>query len=320
MSTSPAPTRPGRRWPVVAILLIGLGLAVAPVAFQMFSRVPPGGQMLDDFAPHMHDDQISGFRDDLAEIEAGRGEAEALIAADPARYPGVTTFVADYPAIHEDMASMLTTMEHNIGNYEGVAALPPFVLFPWFFVIPGLVTAAVAGWVLRADAGRAPSRGRSIALVALAVGLVAAPAVFQMFSRAPGGAEMIDDFKPFMQPAKVAKVQGYFLTIGSGEGELRRAVLPDLEAAGGRPPTPAIDAFAADWPEISNGLAPMLGTMADNVDRFAGLAALPPFSLFPWFFVLPGLLIGALLWVARRPSSLAATVAVSSPEPALEGA
>ena len=39
-----------------------------------------------------------------------------------------------------------------------------------------------------------------------------------MFSRAPGGSKMIDDFKPFMTRTKVTQIQGYFLTIGAAEG------------------------------------------------------------------------------------------------------
>jgi hypothetical protein len=48
-------------------------------------------------------------------------------------------------------------------------------------------------------------------------------------------------------------------------------------------------------------MAPMIGTMADNVGRFAAVDALPPFWLFPWFFVVPGLLVAGLA-LAARPS------------------
>jgi hypothetical protein len=41
--------------------------------------------------------------------------------------------------------------------------------------------------------------------------------------------------------------------------------------------------------------------MADNLDNFAAVDALPPFALFPWFFVIPGVLItGFGLWSLRR--------------------
>ena len=121
-----------------------------------------------------------------------------------------------------------------------------------------------------------------------------------MFTRAPGGADMIADFKPFMRPEKVTEIQGYFLTIGSAEGDLRLHVLPDAAAAGDQTPTPAVAALNEQWGRISGEMAPMIGTMADNVDRFAGIAALPPFWLFPWFFVLPGALVIACTVVAAR--------------------
>jgi len=284
-------------------------VALAPAAFQMFSRAPAGGEMIDDFKPHMTAEQIDTFQSDLVTIGAARGEASTVLAAGadgPTAHPAVAAFVDEWPAIDEDMGSMLATMDDNIDNYLGVAALPPFALFPWFFVIPGVLIAGVGMWSLRADTGGQPERGRKVALVALAVGLIAAPAVFQMFTRAPGGADMIADFKPFMRPAKVTEIQGYFLTIGNAEGELRRGVVPELDAAGQGGTTPAIATLNQQWPEISGFMAPMIGTMADNVDAFAGIAALPPFWAFPWFFVIPGVLVLGLVAVNDRPLLLPA--------------
>jgi hypothetical protein len=310
-----------RRWPLRVILAIGLGLALAPAVFQMFTRIPPGGGMIDDFAPYMTTAKIDSFTTDIATMGRARDEAVATMQAHPelaAAAPAVVAFDDAWPAIDADMSSILSTMRHNIGNYDGVAALPPFPLFPWFFVIPGVLIAGVAGVALARDRSGRPARGRRIALTALAVGLLAAPAVFQMFSRAPGGGEMISDFEPFMRSAKVTEIQGYFLTIGNGEGQLRRIVAPTVE-----PGTLAdVATFSTEWPRISNEMAPMIGTMADNVDTFAGIAALPPFGLFPWFFVLPGLLILGLLAAAVRTPQPAAvpTNDGSSSAPVLEGA
>jgi hypothetical protein len=44
----------------------------------------------------------------------------------------------------------------------------------------------------------------------------------------------------------------------------------------------------------------MIGTMADNVDNFADVDALPAFPLFPWFFVIPGVMIAGLALYAGR--------------------
>jgi hypothetical protein len=314
--TAASPPRPARRWHLLAIAALGVGLALAPVAFQMFTRAPGGGEMIVDFEPYMTPARLAAFADELDEIDAAQREAadalDGLPADQLARYPSAVTFVEQWPAIDSDMRSMLATMEANVGNYRGVAALPPFALFPWFFVLPGLLLFGVAGWTLWADRGRAPARLRHRALVVLGVGLLAAPAMFGMFTRAPGGATMIDGFRPFMTEAKVTEIQGYFLTIGAGEGQLRRSVVPDLSAAGQLPPEqvlPAAQQLSEDWPAISGDLAPMVGTMADNVTRFQGIAALPPFGLFPWFFVIPGLAVVWLAWRCR--STIVAPVPIA---------
>lgn len=312
------PRPAARRWHLVVIGLLGLGLALAPALFQMFTRVPPGADMLADFEPYMTSEKLTDFSAELDVIDAAHKDAaaalERLSADQRAQYPSVVTFVEEWPGIDDDMRSMLATMDDNLGNYAGLQALPPFPLFPWFFVLPGLLIAGVAGWILIADRGRPPARGRRVALVVLGVGLIAAPAVFGMFSRAPGGAEMINGFKPFMTEDKVVEIQGYFLTIGAGEGQLRNGLIPDLQAAGDASADevlPAVQELNEAWPEISGDLAPMVGTMADNVGRFSGLAAMPPFSLFPWFFVLPGLIVVVLAWRSR--SIVVAPVPVAEP-------
>ena len=54
-------TRPARKGPLVVVLVLGLGLALAPVAFQMFDRAPKGGDVLDAFKPHMTSPDIAQF-------------------------------------------------------------------------------------------------------------------------------------------------------------------------------------------------------------------------------------------------------------------
>jgi hypothetical protein len=62
----------------------------------------------------------------------------------------------------------------------------------------------------------------------------------------------------------------------------------------------AISRFNEDWPTIVGEFNPMIGTMSDNVDNFADVDALPPFPLFPWFFVIPGALIAGFALFAGR--------------------
>jgi hypothetical protein len=42
-------------------------------------------------------------------------------------------------------------MSDNVTNYQAVASLPPFPLFPWFFVVPGVL---VVGFVVVAGTRR----------------------------------------------------------------------------------------------------------------------------------------------------------------------
>ncbi len=51
--------------------------------------------------------------------------------------------------INADMSDMLTRIRAQIPNYAAVHALPTFTLFPWFFVIPGVLVAGCAALALR---------------------------------------------------------------------------------------------------------------------------------------------------------------------------
>jgi len=305
-----------RRWPAIAALAIGLGLAAAPAAFQMFSRAPLGGTMIDDFRPYMTVDKISTFNGYLDTIDAAAAEAsqvrdtmvaDGTVSADEydRTYSGVVTLTNAWPDIKADMGDLMARMDRNRDNYDAVAALPPFAMFPWFFVLPGLAIAAVAGSILWSTRQGRPTRRRLWALGGLGIALIAAPAVFQMFTRAPLGGDMIDDFRPMMTHERVQAVQRYFITLGSGEGQLRVGTMPVYIAAGGDAADyPAIAEFSTQWPTIVHDFNPMIATMNDNVDNFQAVDAMPSFPLFPWFFVIPGVLVAgcAALALRGRPS------------------
>jgi len=289
------------------LLAVGVGLAFAPAAFAMFARAPRGGDMIDEFRPFMTQAKIDEFRGFLRVIGAAAEESETTVGPAAARagepFVFVDQFERAWPAIDADMSDMLDRMQRNLDTFEGVDALPPFALFPWFFVLPGVVVAGGAGWALVARRRGGAGRGGLVLLVVVGVGLVAAPVVFQMFTRAPGGGSMIDDFRPIMTSEKVTTVQGYFITIGTGEGELRTGALPASGLASGA--APAVERLNAEWPRINRELAPMVGVMADNLDNYAAVDALPPFALFPWFFLIPGVLVavtaaGVLVHIAHR--------------------
>lgn len=309
---------------LVAAAAIGIGLMIAPVIFQMFTRAPLGATMIADFEPYMNAEQIDEFNGYLSLIDAAENETMELVrpaleenGVDPtiyeATYPNAANFNDGWDDINEDMSDLMNRMDNNLENFAAMKALPSFNLFPWFFLLPGLFIAAIAGLALRARAKGSDGRRLVIALAGLGIAVVLAPAVFQMFTRAPKGGEMINDFRPMMTAERVRNVQGYFITLGAGEGELRNKVLPSVAEAEGLDADQAAAAFPAFtdlsslWPTVVSDFAPMISVMSDNVDNYQAVDAMPPFPLFPWFFVIPGVLVAGLaatvLWCPRDEDS-----------------
>jgi hypothetical protein len=322
------PAERPKRWPLVALAVIGLALIAAPFAFGMFGRAPKGAQMINSFAPYMTNRRLDGFQSDLRYIDGGvlggQAELRALGAAgggrEAVRFPEFVTFERQWRAIDPDMTSMLDTIQANVGNYRAVAALPSFRLFPWFFVIPGAIVLLLVGlgWLR-------PGRWRATrwVLAVVGVGLVLAPVAFQMFSRAPKGARMVSAFTTIETRPRVERIQIYFSEIASGQGTVQLDLIPALGRAGldARQISstyPGLTTLDAQWVHILNDMTPMIGAMSDNVTNYQAVAALPSFRLFPWFFVLPGLIIIALVAAAgprrrRDEASVARDPEFSSP-------
>jgi hypothetical protein len=55
------------------------------------------------------------------------------------------------PAGLDHYQPLVTTMQEQQQNYEEIASLPDFRAFTWFFVVPGVLLVALAGFGLIAD-------------------------------------------------------------------------------------------------------------------------------------------------------------------------
>jgi hypothetical protein len=291
---------------LVALVLLGIALAAAPVAFKMFTRAPRGATMLSDFKPFMTNQRLDGFHHDIAGIDAAVREVDGPVTArlgpDAVANGDYASLQSQWPVIHADMTDLLDKVQDNLGNYQAVAALPSFRLFPWFFVIPGVLIAGFAGVAIARPGAR---RRSTVVLALLGIGLVAAPAVFQMFTRAPQGGRMMTAFSDIETRQKVTTVQDYFSTMAVGQGAIRLQIEPALRTSGLTATQvaqryPAVTELNRDWVHILNDMTPMIGAMSDNVTNYQAVAALPAFALFPWFFVIPGVLGAGLALVARR--------------------
>ncbi|MEY2515552.1 MAG: hypothetical protein QOJ89_2910 [bacterium] len=327
-----ASARGADRRVLLALALIGIALAAAPVIFGMFEKGPKGAEMMREFKPFMTDARLSGFQGHIRSIDAGVKESDTAAAAAlegrgraaharfERRFPGFAQFREDWTPINADMTDLLDKIQANVGNYEAVKALPSFEIFPWFFVVPGLLVALLA-----LAAVLVPGAWRQLrwAVAAVGIGLVLAPVAFGMFERAPKGGRMMTTFKTIETRHKVETMQGYFGTMAVGQGAIRLEIVPALRRDGLSSRQlaarfPDITALDRRWVSILNDMTPMIGAMSDNVDNYQALLSLPPFPLFPWFFVAPGLLIAGLALAAgrpgrRTPASAAATAPVILP-------
>ncbi len=328
-------SRRPKRWALIALAVLGAGLIAAPAIFQMFERAPKGARMITAFQPYMTKERLAGYQTEMRQIDAGVREVRTRAAARlaqgdrpfAARFPTFVDFQGRWPRIYADMGGMLTTIQHNRGNYEAVAALPDFRLFPWFFVLPGVLLLLLVGL-----AALRPASWRTVRWVvaALGVGVALAPAAFQMFDRAPKGGRMVDAFRTIETHRRVETIQGYFGDMAVGQGAVRLEIAPALQATGLSDAQvaaqfPAVTTLNDQWTHVLNDMTPMIGTMSDNVGNYDAVAALPPFPLFPWFFVLPGLIAVGLAFLAgprrrRRADDVPAPPARDLASPLSEGA
>lgn len=281
---------------MVALAVLGLGLVLAPAVFGMFQRAPLGAEMIRDFKPFMTEERLAGFQGHLAGIDAAVQEIDPLVEARPGiDSPAYATFSSDWPEIHTTMTSLMDDVAANREGYEAVASLPDFRLFPWFFVVPGVVILLLAGYgaVRGLDA-----RWIRWPIAALGIALVVLPFAVGMFDKAPRGAQMMGAFSTIETTENVARIQGYFATMAAGQGAIRLDIAPALTKAG--VPHPAAAELDAEWIRILNDMTPMIGAMSDSVDNYQAVASLPSFRLFPWFFLAPGALLVLIALAPRR--------------------
>jgi len=146
----------GVRWGVAAV---AVGLVLAPLAFGMWWRAPEGEQMIKAFSGIETHALTVKLQNDFATITTGEGgyagelvpavEAHGISAAALAhRLPAIAHLETSWIGILNHFTPLLGVMNNNVANYEAVAALPRFGLFPWLFAAPGLLLAGIV--ILRA--------------------------------------------------------------------------------------------------------------------------------------------------------------------------
>jgi hypothetical protein len=297
---------PRVRRALIGLIVLGIAFVAAPFAFQMFSRAPQGADMLANFKPFMTVQRLDGFQRDIATIDKAVAEVNTVGAKQlgplSKATPSYTPLSEQWPEINTTMTDLLDQVQANRTNYLAVAGLPSFRLFPWFFVIPGAILAILAGLAL---IRRISVQGVRVVAIVIGLGLAIAPLAFGMFWRAPKGGEMMKTFENIETAQNVAKIQGYFSTMATGQGAIRLQVIPALKHSGWTTEQiadnlPAMTTLNRDWIHILNDMTPMIGAMSDGVPQYNAISSLPPFPLFPWFFLVPGVLAAGIAGFGLR--------------------
>ena len=158
-------------------------------------------------------------------------------------------------------------------------------------------------------------------LLVIGIGLIVAPVAMGMFDKTSKGEAMVNGFRPIMQPASVQKTTYYYDKVFTPLGPFSKMMpgvaadaqkfVPALAQALHMTPAqvqqmmktqfPSMAAMLQSLPQaeqifkqVPPGLAhykPLVTTMNANVDNYAAVDSLPSMSLFPWFFIVPGILI-----------------------------
>ncbi len=158
-------------------------------------------------------------------------------------------------------------------------------------------------------------------LLVVGVGLIVAPVAMGMFDKTSKGEAMVNGFRPIMQPASVQKTTDYYNNVFTPLGPFSKMMpgvasdaqklVPALAQALHMTPAqvqrmmqtqfPSMSAMLRALPQaeqifkqVPPGLAhykPLVTTMNANVDSYAAVDSLPNMGLFPWFFIVPGILI-----------------------------
>lgn len=142
-------------------------------------------------------------------------------------------------------------------------------------------------------------------VLAVGVGMMAAPEAFDMWVRAPRGAQMIGGFASIMTAKNVPIIAGYGRTVLGGFGDAALAIQSAAAHFGHRALTYGqATAFIAsrrylsglaymdrNLPVLGPPFSTLLSVLYKDQPAFAGMHGLPSFTLFPLFFVVPGLLI-----------------------------
>jgi len=157
------------------VLVIGIGLIVAPLAMGLPGKAAAGERMLGSFQPIMAPDQVQTTSNYYYKVFVPLGQiTPAFTDANAAKFQGymqgmqaaglrippqaakdftgligmmkqAVPIATQVPAGLAHYKPLVDTMQANVNDYKQVNSLPSFNLFAWFFIVPGILLVILAG-------------------------------------------------------------------------------------------------------------------------------------------------------------------------------
>jgi hypothetical protein len=276
------------------LLVLGVLLAVGPVAGGLFAKAAAGRQMIDAFAPHMTAEALDRYDADLLTLRTGAAAIDAVFREEhvPAgRFPGIDRYRAEAPAIDGRGTDLLSRVRATEPDYRRVAAVGGFDRVPFLVVVSGIAMAYAGAVLLR---GRRHRAGSAVLLALIAaLALIGFPFAAAMPAGSKAGERMQQALAPVMTTATVRQQQEDFVVLVHAVGELDTAFRRVPPAGKSRR---EIEALVRAWPRVSSDLAGLVGAINDNLANDRALADLDGLTRgvgVSGLAAMPWLLVGA---------------------------
>jgi hypothetical protein len=169
------------------LLVIGVGLIVAPVAMGMFDKTSKGEAMVNGFRPIMQPASVQkttyyydkvftplgpfskmmpGVASDAQKLVPALAQALHMTPAQVqqmlrVQFPSMAAMLQALPQAEQifnqvppglaHYKPLVTTMNANVDNYAAVESLPNMSLFPWLFIFPGILIVLADLYLLVGD-------------------------------------------------------------------------------------------------------------------------------------------------------------------------
>ena len=270
-----------RRTALVAALLIGIAMAVFPVATDQFRKTQAAEDLFTAMQPQISDSAIAQARQQrqqfgalssglattaLPVIAAQVHETPVQFGTEMAqRYPGIALAVLQMPQILDYFDRYQSAYEReaqtirDTGGSSVPGWVPPFLLG----VLPGVLVAGLAALALRRPRHR---RTGAVGIAAVGAVLAASLLVTGLHGREATADHLTDTFAFVFSADGLAQAHGYADTLQAMSDQVTQQLLPQVAARAGTTTDGLLAAIGTRSPQLVDALRGLPAAVTRLVD------------------------------------------------------